>query len=258
MALIQTNLNQDGRVAFVRLARPEKRNALSDALVLELKSVMLDLPESVKAVVLSGDGEHFCAGLDLAELKERDAAQGMMHSRMWHNCFDVIQFGRVPVVVALQGAVVGGGLELAAAAHIRVAADSAYFGLPEGQRGIFLGGGGSSRISKLIGFARVADMMLTGRVIDASEAERYGLVHYLTTTDQCLAHATKLAEKIAGNAPLSNFAIMHALPRIAEQSQAHGLLTESLISAIAQSAPDAKQRVQAFLSGRAEKVQKSS
>jgi enoyl-CoA hydratase/carnithine racemase len=258
MALISTKLSVDGRLAFVALSRPEKRNALSDQLVLELRDAVLGMPESIKAMVLSGEGTHFCAGLDLSELKERDAAQGVMHSRMWHECFEVIQFGRFPVVVALQGAVVGGGLELAAAAHIRVAADTAYFGLPEGQRGLFLGGGGSSRIAKLIGFARVSDMMLTGRVLDATEAERHGLVQYLTSADQCLSRATELAEKIAGNAPLSNFAVMHALPRIAEQSQTHGLLTESLMSAIAQSTPDAKERLQAFLSGRAEKVRKAS
>jgi enoyl-CoA hydratase/carnithine racemase len=106
----------------------------------------------------------FCAGLDLSELSERDAGQGMHHSRMWHAALECVQYGPVPVVAALHGAVVGGGLELASACHIRVADDTTFFALPEGSRGIFVGGGGSVRIPKLIGVARMTDMMLTGRV----------------------------------------------------------------------------------------------
>jgi enoyl-CoA hydratase/carnithine racemase len=257
MSLVTTTLHAEGAVAHLRLNRPEKRNALSDLLVLEIKSSLVGLADSVKAVVLSGEGQHFCAGLDLAELTERDAAEGVMHSRMWHDCFETVQFGRIPVISALHGAVVGGGLELAAATHIRVAADSAYFALPEGTRGLFLGGGGSARITRLIGFSRVTDMMLTGRTLDAKAAEHAGLVHYVTSADALLPRAFELAEKIAANAPLSNFAIMHALPRIADQSQTHGLFTESLMAAVAQSAPEAKDRLAAFLAGRAPKVTQS-
>ena len=256
MDLTELTLNDAGTVAQLRMNRAAKRNALSDALVLELKKTLGEIPASVKAVVLSGAGEHFCAGLDLSELTERDAAEGVMHSRMWHDCFETFQFGRVPVISALQGAVVGGGLELASATHIRVAASSAYFALPEGQRGLFLGGGGSARITRLIGFSRVSDMMLTGRTYDAVQAESIGLVHYVVEPAELMSKAMQLAERIASNAPLSNFAIMHALPRIADQSQPSGLFTESLMAAVAQSAPEAKQRVGAFLSGRAAKATK--
>ena len=113
-------------------------------------------------VIISGEGKHFCSGLDLGELSECSVIEGVMHSRSWHAVMDQIQFGRVPVVVALHGAVVGGGLELACAAHIRVADDSTYYGLPEGQRGIFVGGGGSARVPRLVGVACMTDMMLTG------------------------------------------------------------------------------------------------
>ncbi len=254
MNLTELTLNDAGTVAQLRLNRPAKRNALSDALVLELKKTLSEIPASVQAVVLSGAGDHFCAGLDLSELTERDAAEGVMHSRMWHDSFESFQFGRVPIVCALHGAVVGGGLELAAATHIRVAASSAYFALPEGTRGLFLGGGGSARITRLIGFSRVSDMMLTGRTYDAVQAETIGLVHYVVEPDQLMSKAMQLAERIAANAPLSNFAIMHALPRIADQSQPSGLFTESLMAAVAQSAPEAKERLAAFLAGRAGKV----
>ena len=244
---------QDG-IVHVRLARPAKRNAINDRLIAELHRAFTELPAEARAVVLSGEGEHFCAGLDLSELSERTVAEAVVHSRSWHVAFEQIQFGRVPVVVALHGAVVGGGLELAVAAHIRVAERSAYYGLPEGQRGIFVGGGGSSRIPRLIGAARMADMMLTGRVYDAEEGLRIGLSQYLVETGQGLAKAFELAHKIAANAPLSNFAVMHALPRIADMGQAEGLFVESLMSAIASGDPAAKDRIKAFLEGRAGKV----
>ena len=159
-----------GPVLHVRLNRPAKRNALSDPLIQQLHTAFVNLPEGVRAAVISGDGAHFCSGLDLAELVERDIGSGVLHSRMWHAAFDAIQFGQVPVVAALHGAVVGGGLELASACHIRVADATTYYGLPEGQRGIFVGGGGSARIPRLMGVARMTDLMMTGRVSTPTKA----------------------------------------------------------------------------------------
>lgn len=250
-------VTSDGPVTHVRLTRPAKRNALNDALIAELHRSFAAFDASVRAVVLSGEGPHFCAGLDLSELDERSAADGILHSRAWHAAFEQVQFGRVPVVAVLHGAVVGGGLELASAAHIRVAERSAFYGLPEGQRGLFVGGGGSARIPRLIGVARMSDMMLTGRVHDAEEGQRIGLSQYLVDDGQGLATAFELARRIASNAPLSNFAVMHALPRIAEQGQAAGLFTESLMAAITQADDAAKQRMRAFLDGQAGKVGKA-
>lgn len=250
-------ITQSDAVAHVRLNRPAKRNAISDALIGQIHTAFLNLPETVKAVVVSGAGDHFCAGLDLSELVQRDIQGAILHSRMWHAAFDAVQFGRVPVVAVLQGAVVGGGLELAASCQIRVAEDSAYFGLPEGQRGIFVGGGGSVRIPRLMGVARMTDLMLTGRVYDADEGERYGLVQYRVADGEGLAKGIALARKMAGNAPMSAFAVMHALPRIVEQSPGEGLFTEALMAAAASNTPEAQDRLRAFLDGRAGKVVKS-
>lgn len=247
-------LDVDGAIAVITLNRPTKRNALSLAVIHQLKACFDGLPDSVKVAIVTGAGEHFSAGLDLSEISESTSAEGIHHSMLWYEAFAKIQFGRVPVIGVLQGAVVGGGLELASSLHIRIAQDSAYFGLPEGQRGIFLGGGGSVRVTKLIGFSRVTEMMLTGRVVTAPEAHAMGLVHYVTREGEGLRRARDLAEKIAGNAPLSNFAILNALPLIAEQPMAHGLLTESLMAAVTQGAPEAKARVQAFLDKKAGKV----
>jgi enoyl-CoA hydratase/carnithine racemase len=244
-------------VALVRLTRPLKRNALNDGLIADLQQAFDHMPSTIRAAVLHGEGDHFCAGLDLSELQERDAGQGMMHSRTWHRALDAMQFGPVPVIAALHGAVVGGGLELASACHIRVADESAFYALPEGTRGIFVGGSGAVRIPKLIGVARMTDMMLTGRVYNATDGERLGFAQYLVPTGSALDKALELAQRVATNAPLTNYALMHALPRIAEQSADHGLFTESMISAITQAAPEAKQRVRDFLEGRAAKVQKA-
>lgn len=248
---------QRGAVLHLQLNRPAKRNALSDALVEALRAAFAGLSEATRAVVLSGAGEHFSAGLDLGELGARSVAEGVWHSRMWHAAFEQIQLGRVPVIAVLQGAVVGGGLELASAAHIRIAERSTFYALPEGQRGLFVGGGGSARIPRLIGAARMADMMLTGRVVGADEGLAIGLSQYLVDDGAGLAKAFELADKVAANAPLSNFAVLHALPRIADMGRDAGLFTESLMAAIAQGDDAAKGRMRAFLHGKAAKVGKS-
>lgn len=256
MSTQDIQLEIDGEVAIIRLNRPAKRNALSDALVIGVRDTFQSLPSTVRAAVLDGAGEHFCAGLDLSELKERDAGAGLHHSRMWHAALEEVQYGPVPVIAALHGAVVGGGLELASACHIRVADESTFYALPEGSRGIFVGGGGAVRIPRLIGAARMTDMMLTGRVYNAVDGEKIGMAQYLVPTGQAFAKALELAKRVAQNAPLTNYALMHALPRIAEQPADQGFLTEALMAAIAQSAPEAKQRVRDFLEGRAAKVSK--
>ena len=248
-----------GAVAHLRLARREKRNALDDVTVLGLETFFTRLPSDIRAVVLTGEGAHFSAGLDLSEVaQELDPLERVLHSRLWHRAFDAIQFGRTPVIVALHGAVVGGGLELAAATHIRIAERSAYYGLPEGQRGIFLGGGGSVRIARLVGVARVQDMMLTGRTLSAEEGQAAGVTQYLVEDGKGIEKAMELAGKAASNTPTTNFAVLHALPRIVESDPASGLLTESLMAAIAELGPEATQRLRDFLEKRAAKVLRQS
>ena len=220
----------------------------------QIHTAFVNLPGDVRAAVLSGEGAQFCAGLDLSELAERNVHEGVLHSRSWQAAMDAIQFGPVPVVAVLHGAVVGGGLELAASAHVRVAEDSTFYGLPEGQRGLFVGGGGSVRIPRLMGVARMADCMLTGRVLDADEGQAVGLSTYRTRNGEGLARGVALAQAIARNAPLSNYAVVQALPRIAEMAPGEGLFVESLMAAIAQGDEAAKQRLRDFLSGRAGKV----
>lgn len=242
-------------VAVLHLSRVDKRNALNDDTVNGLGHFFRHVPDGIGAVVLCGDGPHFCAGLDLAEAVATPSLRhGILHSQTWHRAFNDIQFGSTPVIAMLHGAVVGGGLELAAATHVRVAEPSAYYGLPEGQRGLFLGGGGSVRIPRLIGTQRVMDMMLTGRTLSVEEGHAVGISQYLAPAGEGLTKAIELARKIATNAPMSNFAIMHALPRNAEGDPATGYFTEALMAGAAESTPEAKQRLADFLAKRAGKV----
>lgn len=250
---LELRLEQD--VAVITLTRPEKRNALNDDMVRGLGWFFSNLdPKLVRAVVLDADGDHFCAGLDLAELADRDVMAGMEHSQMWHRAFAAIESSCVPVVAVLKGAVVGGGLELATACHLRVAEHSTFYALPEGQRGLFVGGGASVRVPRLIGTARMTDMMLTGRTYDAADGMAVGLNQYIATDGNGFALAMDLARKMASNAPQTNFAVLQALPHIAAMSPNHGYFMESLVSAVAQGTDDAKGRMAKFLEGRAAKV----
>jgi len=247
-------IGRAGAVLTVGLNRPAKRNALNDGIILGIGECFSSLPDDIGAVVIHGIGDHFSSGLDLSELTDHDATGGLIHSQMWHRVFDRIQYSRVPVIAALKGAVIGGGLELACAAHIRVAEPSAYFALPEGQRGIFVGGGGSVRLPRLIGVSRMTDMMLTGRVYSATEGASYGFAQYLTEDGGALTKALELAERITKNAPLTNFAVLQALPMIAEANPQTGLLMESLMATVAQSDREAKARIRAFLDRKTAKV----
>jgi enoyl-CoA hydratase/carnithine racemase len=242
-------------IAVLTLNRPEKRNSLNDELVLGLQSFFSSIPSDIQGVVLHGAGDHFCAGLDLNELKETTVAESFDTAQIGQRLNDTVQFCKVPVVAVLHGAVIGGGLELAAAAHVRVAEKGAFYALPEGTRGIFLGSGGSVRLPRLIGASTVMEMMLTGHVYDSEEAHHLlRLTHYLVEPGAGLEKGIELAQKIAQNAPLANFAIIQAIPRIVEQDPSAGLFTEMLMVGIAQGDEEAKRRLRDFLDHKANKV----
>lgn len=244
-----------GEVALVGLNRPDKRNAISDRFIEAISRVVERAQSDAKAAVIYGHGNHFCAGLDLAEHVQKSPIEGVKGSRRWHQVFAQIEHGVIPWISALHGAVVGGGLELAASTHIRVADESAFFALPEGQRGIFVGGGGSVRIARLMGAARMADMMLTGRVVSAETGERWNLASYVVETGKALDKAIELATSAAGNASLSNYAVIHALPRIQDMAKEDGLFVESFISAFTATSPEAEERLRAFLEKRAKRLE---
>ena len=164
-----------------------------------------------------------------------------------------IQFGGLITVSAIFGAAIGGGLELAAATHVRIAEASTIFQLPEGRRGIFVGGGATARVGRLLGADRMTEMMLTGRKYSADEGVALGLAHYAVADGTAMELAQSLAGKIARNAPLSNYLMVQSIARINDMSQADGLFTESLAAALSQTTPDATEGLRAFLEKRAPK-----
>lgn len=244
----------EGDVAIIGLNRPQKRNAISDRFIEALAQTIKKAESEAKAGVIFGHGDHFCAGLDLAEHVKKSPIEGIRGSRRWHAVFATIEYGTIPWVSALHGAVVGGGLELAVSTHIRVADKSAFFALPEGQRGIFVGGGGSVRAARLMGVARMTDMMLTGRVASAGEAERWNLVQYVEEDGQALTKAKELAAAAATNAELSNYAVINALPRIQDMAAEDGLFLESIMASFTSTSPEAEERLTAFLEKRAARL----
>ena len=249
----RVTLSQRGQVTLVRLSRPEKRNAIDSKMVEALRSAFNRLPKETCAVVLHGEGEHFCAGADLGELTKHSGLDLVRFSRSVYEVLDRIEYGAVPVIAALHGGVIGGGLELAAAAHIRIAERNTYYALPEGMRGIFVGGGGAVRVPRLIGTSRMLDMVLTGRTYSA-EQDGLGFSQYVVENGNGVTAAVELAEQIAKNTVVSNFAAVQALPRIARADSEAGFLMESLMATIAVSDEEAKTRLRDFLDKRAGKA----
>lgn len=242
-----------GAICLVTLRREDKRNAINDALLYELDAFFSAVPDDARVVVLAGAGAHFCAGLDLVERiskPKRSAFDGVRHSRLWHRVFEKIQFGERPVISALQGGVIGGGLELASSTHVRVADETAFFQLPEGQRGIFVGGGGSVRVPRIIGVGRMVEMMLTGRRYSAAEGLQLGLAHYVTPPGESLPKALALAAQVASNAVLSNYAIVNAIARINDMSMGDGLFAEAMVNSLTRSSTEADERIQSFFQSR--------
>lgn len=246
---------EDG-VWTVTLNRPAKRNALDLATIEELVELFTGARAAgARAIVLAGAGEHFCAGLDLIEHHREDRSpEDFMHVCLrWHEAFNKMEYGGVPVIAALTGAVVGGGLELASAAHVRVADATAYFALPEGQRGLFTGGGATIRVADLVGKARMVDMMLTGRVYQGQEAVEIGLAQY-RVEGSSLDKATELARRAAANLPLTNFAICSAISHMQNMSALDAAYAESVVAGVVNTQPAARERLAAFADKTAARV----
>ena len=245
----------EGEIAVIGLNRPAKRNAFNRDLHKQLYEAVIRAGEEAKCGVLFAHGESFCSGMDLAQAAstwKNGVSPRLPFYRTYD--FELMCRGPIPFVAALHGAVIGAGLEAAASTHVRVADETAFFGLPEGQRGIFVGGGGSVRIARLMGVARMSDLMLTGRLLKADEAERYNLVQYVVPKGEALAKAKELAARICKNAPLSNFAITNSLPRIQDMSYEDGLFFERLASEYTRS-PESMERLRAFLDKKAPRLE---
>lgn len=239
-------------VARVRLNRPAKRNALTSEMLERLKRIFTDiaLRSDLRVVILSGEGETFCAGTDISELASLDEAEARRKAESGQEVCGLIEYCGVPVIAALSGAAAGGGCELALGCHLRVAARSATFSLPETKLGIIPAYGGTQRLARIIGSGRALEMMLAGASLTAEEALRIGLVNAVVEPQQLSAEAEALARQIGALAPLAIRACLEAVTRGQDLPLAEGLKLEAeLFSRLFQTA-DMREGTRAFLEKR--------
>lgn len=237
----------DGQILIVTLDRPEKRNAISRQMVDELHAVLDELEgdPDVRAVVLqSSSPKVFAAGADIAELVDRSRADALL--RINARIFRRIEEQPIPVVAAIRGYALGGGCELALACDLRVASQNAKFGQPEVGLGILPGAGAVQRLPKLIGLGRAKDLILTGRMVDAEEALRIGLVERVVADDQLEAAALEAARQIAGHGPLAVQLAKLALNATGRTHPAFETV-DVLAQAVCFESDDKVDRMQAFL-----------
>jgi enoyl-CoA hydratase/carnithine racemase len=213
--LLESEIAENG-VWTLTLNRPAQRNALSSTLAHELTSQVKRAGEEARALLLTGHGPVFCAGADLKERAGLTGIQSRAHNRLLFDLCEAVARCPVPVVCALNGPALGGGLELALAADIRVADPTARFALPEVGLGIIPGAGGTERLGRVVGPAWARALLLTGRPVSADEAFGIGLVHEVSRPGECLALGREWADRIAANAPLSVRALKEIL-RIREE-----------------------------------------
>lgn len=196
---------EEQNIAIITLNRPDAMNALGSGLLTELDNVLEEIrkDDKIRSVIITGSGRAFSAGADLSEAGSGGDAEMRARMELGQKVFDKIETFDKPVIAAINGYALGGGLELAAACDIRIAAENAAFGSPEVNIGLIPSWGGCVRISKLIGRAKATQIVLTGERIDAKEAERIGLVNKIVKPDELMSTATYMAGTLATKAPIA-------------------------------------------------------
>lgn len=243
----------ENKIALVTLNRPTKLNALNKDTLAELHAAFADLEkdDTVQVIILTGSGEKaFVAGADIAEFANFSAQEGTQLAAEGHQkVFDHIENLKKPVIAAVNGFALGGGLELAMACHFRVASDNAKMGLPEVTLGLIPGYGGTQRLPQLVGKGRAMEMILTATMISAAEAKEYGLVNHVVPQSELIEFCQGLAQKICKNAPVAISEAIQAVNANFDKSK-NGFETE--ISAFGRlfSTSDFKEGTTAFLEKR--------
>ena len=249
--------HEDG-IAVVTVSRPKKLNALNARTLEELDTVFaaLDSDDQVKGVILTGSGEKaFVAGADIEELTGLDAATGRAVSERGQRVFDRIEWLGKPVVAAVNGFALGGGCELALAAHVRIASENALLGTPEVRLGLICGYGGTQRLPRLVGRGAALEMLLTGERVSAEEALRLGLVNRVVPREQLLAEAKHLLRKMIANGPLALRATLEAVRGGLDRPLAEAQEGEAQLFGELCASEDAREGTRAFLEKRAPRFQ---
>ena len=240
-------------IGILTINRPEKMNALSNQLMSELKSVLdtVEQDNKLRVLIFTGAGDKaFVAGADINELLVRDAQIGRKVSKERQDLFSRIENLAVPVIAAVNGYALGGGLELALACSIRICSDRAKFGAPEVKLGIIPGDGGTQRLPRLVGLGRAMEMILSGDFIDAQEAYRIGLANKVVPHEELMEKTMELADKIASRPPLAVQFAKEAVNRSVGSGSDSGYALESYLHALSCTTEDKKEGVSAFLEKR--------
>jgi enoyl-CoA hydratase len=243
-------IEREEPIAVVRLNRPEQLNALSSQLMGELVGALenLDADEVVRCIVLTGDEKAFAAGADIKELSDATHFELYFGGRI--DKWDAIRKIRTPIVAAVSGYCLGGGCELAMACDLIVASETAQFGQPETNLGVLPGAGGTQRLTRAIGKSKAMDVILTGRFLDAREAEQAGLVARVATSDNWLEEAKGVAQAIAAKSPVGVRLAKEAVNQAFETTLAAGLDAERKAFHLALSSEDAQEGLKAFMEKR--------
>lgn len=247
-------IERDGAVAVVTVNRPPVLNALDSHTVDELRRAVLELKhdEAIRVVILTGAGEKaFVSGADIEQLARLSPGEGQAYALAGQHVFDLIENMGKPVIAAINGFALGGGCELAMACTFRLAADTARLGQPEVRLGLIPGYGGTQRLPRLIGTGRALDLILTGRMVDAEEALRIGLVHRVITPAAALMEqARSFAALLAEQAPAAMRYAMEAVRRGMEMAFPEGSFLEATLFGLVASTDDMREGTRAFLEKR--------
>ena len=240
------------RVANLWINRPDKLNALNDAVIAELGQAidMIRVDDSIAGVLITGKGRAFVAGADISELAGQTPLVAKGRARAGQDVFRRIETCPKPVIAVVNGFALGGGCELAMACHVRIASDAAKFGQPESKLGLLPGFGGSQRLARLVGKGRAMQLLMTGEMIDAAEAHRIGLVNRVVPGGELMGAAHEMMKTILANAPLAVALCIEAVDRGLEMSLDEGLILEANHFAILAATDDMREGTKAFLEKR--------
>ncbi|HEX6071134.1 MAG TPA: enoyl-CoA hydratase-related protein [Longimicrobiaceae bacterium] len=246
-------LDLEAPVATLTVHRPDRLNALDRDTIVELGEALARIREAadVRGAVITGSGDRaFVAGADISELAAMEPLEGVEVSRLGQRVFRELELSRKPIVAAVNGFALGGGCELALAAHLRIASTSARFGLPEVRLGIIPGYGGTVRLSRLVGKGRALELILGGEMIDAEEAHRIGLVNRVVPAESLLQEARELVGRIVKNGPLALGLAIESVNRGMEMSVDDALAFEAHLFGLLASTSDMREGMAAFLEKR--------
>ncbi len=240
----------EGNIGIATLNRPEKLNALDSNTRAELKEIVERAEKEVRVLIITGSGRAFAAGADINELVKRDPIMAIEASKLGTELFSRIEELEIPVIAAINGLALGGGLELAMACDIRIASSKAKFGQPEINIGIFPGAGGTQRLPRLVGMGMAKKMVLTGEMIGAEEAYRIGLVEEIVEPEKLMDRAREIAAKIAGKSAIAVKLAKKALNASMNTPLREGLGYEVSLFSILFASEEAKRLMKEFLEKR--------